>query len=196
MRAAWDTFVRFARGVRPDRNPLRRGYDRLETWLLTGVIAAAIAAAPFAVQAAAAVSHAAAARAQAAELASSHQVSAVLLQPAPGGYPPGSQVPAQAAWRAPDGARLTGQVMVPTGTPKGSPVRVWTGYAGNLVDPPMTDSQVSRQADLAGAAAGCALALLALGEGVIVRLVMNRRRMAGWDADWSVTEPAWNHQGK
>lgn len=196
-RAVWDRLVRFTRGMRPDRNPLRRGYDRLEACLLSGAIAAAIAVAPFAVPAAASASHAAAVRVQAAELASRHQVSAVLLQRAADGgkdYPPGYQVLAQIGWRAPDGARLTGQVMVQAGAPKGSPVRVWTDSAGHLADPPLTGSQVARQAGLAGAAAGCALALLVLVECVIVRLVLDRRRMAGWDADWSVTEPTWNHQ--
>jgi hypothetical protein len=36
--------------------------------------------------------------------------------------------------------------------------------------------------------AGCAAGVAA------IRQLLNRRRMAAWEADWSVTEPAWNRQ--
>lgn len=192
-----NALARFARGLRPDRNPLRRTSDRLETYLLSGAIVAAAAAAPFAVPAAAAAGHAAAARAQAAQEAARHQVSAVLLQRAAdagNGYAPGSQVLVQAAWRAPDGTPRTGQVMAPAGATKGTSVLVWTGPAGNMTGAPLSDNQITGQADLAGASAAGALALLVLCEGVAIRRIMDRRRMAAWDADWSVTEPMWNRQ--
>lgn len=192
-----NALVRFTRRIRPDRNPLRRASDKLETYLLSGAIVTAIAAAPFAVPAAAAASHAAAASAQAAELASRHQVSAVLLQRAAGtadGYSPDSQVLVQATWRSADGAPHAGQVMAPAGAQKGSSVLVWTDRAGNLSGPPLTDNQIAGQADLAGATAAGALVLLVLCEGVIIRRVLDRRRMAAWDAEWSLTGPMWNRQ--
>ena len=43
---------RWLHGVRPDRNPLRRTSDRVETYLLAGLFAALAAAAPFAAQSA------------------------------------------------------------------------------------------------------------------------------------------------
>jgi hypothetical protein len=39
---------RVVRGARPDQNPLRRGTDRLEAYLLAGLFATAAAAAPLA----------------------------------------------------------------------------------------------------------------------------------------------------
>ncbi|MBO0821504.1 MAG: hypothetical protein J2P26_11725 [Nocardiopsaceae bacterium] len=167
----------------------------METYLIFGAIVTAIAAGPFAVPAAAGASHAAAASAQAEQEATRHQASAVLLQRAADGgksYSAGSQVLARAAWRAPDGAPRTGQVMAQAGAAQGSSVRVWTDQAGHLTSPPLTSGQIESQADLAGAATGIALALLALGESLIIQRAMDRRRMAEWDAEWSATEPSWN----
>jgi hypothetical protein len=169
----------------------------METYLVTGAIATAIAAAPFAIPAAAEAARAAGASAQATQEASRHQASAALLQPAADAgksYAPDTQVLAQARWRAPGGAPLTGQVLAPAGAAKGSPVRVWTDTTGHLAAPPLTDGQIASQADLAGAAAGVALAVLLLGETAVIQQAMNRRRMAAWDAEWSATEPTWNHQ--
>lgn len=192
-----NAFARFARGVRPDRNPLRRKWDRLETYLMGGAIITAIAAAPFAIPAAAGASHAAAVSTQAAQEATRHPVSARLLQRAAdggSGYSPSTQVLTQATWRAPDGTPRTGQVLAPAGDPKGSPVTVWIDSAGHLSAPPLTGSQIASQADLAGTAAGITLALLVLCECVIAQRLMERRRMAEWDAEWSLTEPSWTHQ--
>ncbi len=46
MQGGWP--LRTVRGVRIDRNPLRRGIDRLETCLLVGLFVALAAATPFA----------------------------------------------------------------------------------------------------------------------------------------------------
>lgn len=110
------------------------------------------------------------------------------------GYTADSQVLAQATWRAPDGSPRTGQVMATSGAPKGSPTLIWTDSSGHLTGPPLTESQIAGQADLAGAAAAGGLAVLVLCESVIIRRLLDRRRMAAWDADWTVTEPMWNRQ--
>jgi hypothetical protein len=190
-------FVRFVRRVRPDRNPLRRTTDRLETFLLAGSIVAAAVAAPFAVPAAAAASHAAALSAQTAERATRHEITAVLQDRAPDvgdGYSPDSQVLVRATWRAPDGTLHSGQVMAPEGTADGSPVPIWTDRAGHLTGPPLATSQIAGQADLAGVAAAGGLTVLVLCETLIIRRVFDRRRMTAWDADWAVTAPVWNRQ--
>lgn len=188
---------RVIRGIRPDRNPLRRKSDRAETFILAGSLAVAIAAAPFAAGVAGEAGHAAALRAERGELASSHEVKAVLLQSAPdaaAGYPLGSEFPVQARWSPPGGRDLTGQLMVPAGTPKGTAIDVWVDSAGRLTGPPLQPSQVAAQADLASAGAIAGIALLYLCEAVVVRRVLVRRRLAAWDAEWAVTEPAWNRQ--
>ena len=187
--------VRLARGVRPDRNPLRRKSDRLETFLYAGSIVVAAVAAPFAVSAAASAGHAAAVSAQSVERTTRHEIKAVLLQRAADGgdgYAPSSEVLAQAAWRTPGGAPRSGVVTAPAGAAKGSSVLVWTDPQGNLAGAPLDAGQIAGQADQAGAAAAGGLALLLLSETVLVRQILDRRRMSAWDADWAVTEPQWN----
>lgn len=189
--------VRAIRGIRPDRNPLRRKADRLEAYLLAGSLAAAIAVAPFAAQLAGEAGHAAARRAQHSELASSREVKAVLLKSAAdgtAGYALQPAYPAQARWTLPDGRTRTGEVAVPAGARRGATVRVWVNAAGQLVSPPLGPAQIAGQADLASIGTVTGIALLYLCEAVIIREVLNRRRLAAWDADWAVTEPAWNRQ--
>lgn len=186
--------ARFARGVRPDRNPVRRTSDKLETFLLTGSIVAVAAAAPFVVPAVSGVGHAAAVRAQVSEQATRHEIRADLLQRAADGgdgYSSASQVLARADWRAPDGTLHSGVVTAPGGAPKGSPVTIWTDAHGNLSGPPLDAGQIAGQSDLAGAAAAGGLVLLLLSETAVIRRILERRRMKDWDSDWATTEPRW-----
>jgi hypothetical protein len=62
------------------------------------------------------------------------------------------------------------------------------------VSPPLTMAEAAGQADVAmvGAITGAGFLFLA-GAGFITHVV-NRRRMAAWEADWQVTAQAWNRQ--
>ena len=188
---------RLVRGLRPDRNPLRRTSDRVESYLLAGLLVAALAGAPFAAQAASHAAYAGALRAEQAQLAARHQVRAVLTEPAGtnnSAYTLSTEVPVQAAWTFPAGERRTGEILALAGTPKGAAVMVWTDAQGNLSSPPLQPSQVAGQGDVAALGAIVAVAALYLCATGIVRHVMQRRRMAAWEADWAVTAQAWNRQ--
>ena len=188
---------RQARGLRPDRNPLRRRTDRVEAYLLTGLFVAAVAGAPLAAQAASRAAYAGAAGVQHEQLATRYRVPAVLTQPAGAsvdGYTLSADVPAEASWKSVTGVRRSGVVLAPAGLPKGVAVTVWIDPGGDLVSPPMTAAQVAGQGDAGaiGAVAGVVVMLLT-GTGV-VRYVLYRRRMAAWEADWLLTAPTWNRQ--
>lgn len=188
---------RLVRGFRPDRNPLRRTSDRVETYLLAGLLVMAVAGAPFAAHAASQATYSAALRVQQAQLATSHQVRAVLTQAAgsaTGPYALSSEVPVRAAWTSVTGVKRTGQIMAESGTPKGASVTVWTNAAGDLTIPPLEPSQVAGQADMAALGAVTGIGMLYLCGAGIVRYVLYRRRMAAWDADWAVTAKLWNRQ--
>jgi hypothetical protein len=190
-------YGRALRGLRPDRNPLRRTVDRVEACLLTALFVAAAVAAPFAAEAASHGAYASALRAEQAQVASIRQVRAVLARPAgraSDGYTVTSLVPVQATWTSVTGARQSGQVLAPAGSPKGTAVTVWTDAAGNLTSPPLQPSQVAGAAEVAAAGAVVAVVLLWLCGTVIARYVLNKRRMAAWEADWIVTSRAWNRQ--
>jgi hypothetical protein len=190
-------YHRVLRGLRPDRNPLRRTSDRVETCLLAGLFVAAAAGAPFAAQAASHAEYASALRAEQSQVASTYQVRAILTQPAgaaTNGYTLSAFAPVQATWTSVTGIRQSGQVLAPDGSPKGSTVTVWTDAAGDLTSPPMQPSQVSYQSALAAVVAVFAVAAACLCGAVIARYVLNKRRMAAWEAGWIVSSRAWSRQ--
>ena len=183
---------RFVRGRRPDRNPLRRGSDRAETAMLTVLVAAFLAGAPFAARAAGTWTDTVAHRVQAEQQASRQEVSAVLLKAAPvrvadEGTDP--EVPAR--WTARNGALMRGDVPAPPGTAAGVTVRVWVARDGQFTSPPLRDSQISWLVALSCTVAVTGLGLLLVITGLLTRRELDKRRMAAWDAEWRTSGPNW-----
>jgi hypothetical protein len=195
MRDPQGRLHRAVRGLRPDRNPLRRTTDRLETYLLAGLFIAAAAGAPVAAEAASHAAYTGALHAQQEQLATRHQVPAVLTTVAQGisGYSLSTDVPAQAAWTV-GGVHRSGQVPAPPGSPAGTVVTVWTDGSGNLVSPPLTAGEVAGQADMSMVGAIVGVGIVYLAGTAATRRVLNRRRMAAWEADWLATAGTWNRQ--
>ena len=196
---------RQVRGLRPDRNPLRRGTDQLETCLLGGLLAAAVATAPLAAHAASRAAYQTALAERQGQLAGRYQVDAVLTRDvgslsgysvaAGSGLPgTGPAVPAQARWTSAEGVPRSGAVAAPSGSPRGTTVAVWTDGNGYLVSPPLALAAVTDAGDAGAVAAVTGMALAWAAAAGATRVLMNRRRMAAWEADWSVTAPAWNRQ--
>jgi hypothetical protein len=183
---------RFLRGWRLDDNPLRRAYDRAETLVLIVLVTLFVTGAPLAAPACGAWAHAMAQRAEVAQAASISQVSAVVLAtPAPVvGY--GDFVSmAKARWTAPDGAVVTGMVPVTVGASIGAKLRMWVTRDGQQAAQPLNNSQVASLAVLGQITGVAALAAALALAGALARWLLNRRRLAGWDADWQATEPRW-----
>src|SRR3984885_11274523 len=143
--------VRVIRGARPDRNPLRRGIDRLETCVLVGLFVALTAVTPFAARLAGHASYLSALHARQEQLVSRHQVSAVLTEAAGpiSGYSLSAYVLTQASWTSAGGVRRSGDVPAVPGSPKGTAVTGWTDGNGYLDSPPLALAEVSSQADAA-----------------------------------------------
>ncbi len=188
---------RMARGRRPDRNPLRRASDRVETAVLGLLLAAFLAAAPFAAHAAGTWASARFTAEQRTQVSAVHQVRAVLLQ-APlswnadlYGVAPGPV--ADARWTAPDGHPCTGLIPVPSSSAAaGSTVLVWTDRVGQLAYPPLQHGQVAGRVALAEGLAVLVLAVALIVAARLARWALDRRRLAGWDADWLATGPRWS----
>ena len=183
---------RLARGLRLDRNPLRRGSDRAETAMLGVLLAAFLAGAPFAAHAAGSWTYATSVREAQAQQATLRQVPATLLQAAAPWSIGESGSEANARWKAPDGQVRTGQIFVSSGAPAGSTVMVWVNQAGQLTDSPLQQSQVTGRADMARALAVAALAAALSIAGLVGRWALDRRRLTAWDAEWQATEPRWS----
>jgi hypothetical protein len=158
-----------------------------------------LAGAPLAAMAASQWAYSGAVRAERAENAAWHPVTAVVLQsvPKPPANPYGAadvgQVPA--VWTAPDGTRHTGSVTVAGGTAKGSKVTIWIDRSGVQTGPPLEPAQVADRAALAGALAVFGVAFLLMATGALIHRALDRRRLAAWDAEWDVAGPHWtNHR--
>jgi hypothetical protein len=169
----------------------------METCLLVGLFAAAAAGAPFAAQAASHTCYVNALHVQQEQLATRHQVPAVLTQNAAsaGGYSLSGSVLTPAKWTSVTGVHGSGDVPAEPGSLKGTSVTVWTDNASGWLDsPPLTAAEVASQADAATVGTVTGIAVVYLAGVVAIRQLLNRRRMAAWDADWLVTAEAWNHQ--
>ena len=195
LRGWW--MSRVIRGARLDRNPLRRGIDRVESLLLAVLFIALAVGAPFAVRAASHAAYVGALQARQQEMATRHQVQAALTSAAApaSGYGLPAYVLVPATWTSAVGVHRSGDVPALPGSPKGTPVTVWvddrTGY---LDGPPLTVSEAASQADAIMVGVIVASGIAAIGGAAAIRQLVNCRRMAAWEADWVTTAPAWNRQ--
>ncbi len=155
--------------------------------LLAGVPLAALAAAGWA-----AVGEMRAERAQ----AHWHQVPAVLLQAASKRAPALFQASldplVRARWAAPGGRLRTGDVYAPGGTRAGAIVMVWVSSSGRLEGFPLQREQVFARVALAASLAAVLAAAPIAAAGALARRVLDRQRLAAWDADWSQSGPQWS----
>ncbi len=184
-----------ARRLGFDHNPLRRGSDVIEAWLLPAVIAVFLILGPFVAGAAGLWVHADNAAAQRA-MRSWHQVPAVLLQAAPGPMMSdnGSNtwlVWTPARWTA-DGRAHAGSVPAPAGTRAGASVPVWLDRAGDVQVPPLTAAGDRDRVMVGMSLALGAFALLLAGLALLGRRMLDRRRLAGWEAAWLSVGPQWS----
>jgi hypothetical protein len=183
---------RFLQGWLPDRNPLRRGIDRLEITIFVVLFAMVCATAPFLAAAASGWEHSASEREMRAQRAAYHQIKATLVDDAQdsGAYPV-LIAEANARWVAPDGRTMTDLLQVPEGAQAGSAIWIWTNPSGQLVTP-LLPNQIGTRDGVAAAAAVACLGTVAVLAGFAIHRTLSRRRMTAWGIDWMATEPRWN----
>jgi hypothetical protein len=183
------------RGLWPDRNPLRRAFDRAEAVIGAALVVVFLAGAPLLSVTASHWARSAAWHAEIVERATTREVHAVLLRSAP---PPiladramSAMADEPARWTAPNGSVRAGQVPIPAGTQAGTTLLVWTDLQGRLTSPPLMPSQVGDQTALAALLAPAAFALALATGWLLVRRALTARRLAWWEAQWSTTGPSW-----
>ena len=185
------TASRLARRLGLDGNPLRRPTDKIATCLALLLVAVfLIGAAVVSMAAIGWVSRDAAAGQQATR--SWRQVPAVVQKAAPStatselyGY---SMVVAR--WTAPDGKARAGQIPVSAAVTVGQTIRLWVNAAGTPADPPPSHGMVVLDESEAAAVAVLALGAVLLGLACGGRLVLDRRRLARWEAGWADCRPS------
>ena len=195
--AATTMWTRTARRLGFDHNPLRRRWDLIDGWLLPAAIAAFLLLGPLAATVAGLWAHADNMTIQRADK-SWHQVSAVLLEPVPGPLfsDNGANswlVWSPARWVSGGRARI-GDVPAPAGASAGSTVKAWLNGAGKAQAPPLTAAGARNRILIAALyALACLTALLTVAA-LVTRWVLDRRRIASWEAGWLSVEPQWSRQ--
>lgn len=178
-----------------DRNPLRRGIDRIERALWIILVLAFFASAPLLVPMVGRVARVDSLD-QVRQDRSWRQVNAVLLKHAPNqvyGYNTTGTVWVSGRWRAPSGAAKSGMVPTSLGAPAGTVVRVWVDQAGRLTDGhPLTAGDVGEQVLGVEVLLVIGLAVAAAILAGLARWLANKRRMAYWRAEWACFGPRWS----
>jgi hypothetical protein len=188
--------ARLARTLGLDGNPLRRASDRAEAWIRIGLLAVFVIAGPIAAVAAGGGLHQPGAARTSTGAAQVHPVRAVLLQPAgsaTGLSMPNAHVPVwvRATWTSPGAAARTGEVLAPRGSPAGTVVTVWLTGSGRVTAPPPEPGQLGNETVLPVITALVAVAVVLLAVLRLIRLFLNWRRLAAWEAAWSAIAPRW-----
>jgi len=176
-----------------DKNPLRRPSDHLEKWLLTGLVALFVIGAPLAALVAGRLADASALRQQHAQR-TWHEVTATVLQDAStevGPYYGWGMTVVPVRWMTPAGAQRTGTVATELSVQAGSRLPLWVNAAGRLTDAPLTHAQVVQRTAVAAVTAPAVLALVLVLAGAGGRLLLDRRRLAGWERAWYAVGPRW-----
>ncbi len=185
---------RVVRRLGLDNNPLRRRTDRIAACLVAGLLIAFLAGAPLLTMATVHWAGRAGTAEQRAQR-TWHRVDAVLLRSAPApaafanGLYGGTWVPAR--WTAPDRRPRTGEIDVTTGMAKGQTLPIWVDRAGLPTGPPLTHRAVVARSILAATLAPVVLAIVLGFLAGVGRWVLDRRRLASWDAAWALVGPRW-----
>jgi hypothetical protein len=189
--------ARLARWLGFDRNPLRRGTDRIEAALRLVMIIMLVAAVPAAaVDVGQRADHAALNRAHAQQTAN-HLVNAVLLEQAPTTGIPDPYTSVQttwvlARWQPPGSPSRTGEVLATAGARKGSTVRTWITPSGEVTGPPLDHRDIVGDALIAAVATCLGSWLVLLASAALARRALDRRRLNAWDAEWRASGPLWS----
>jgi hypothetical protein len=189
------TWTRLARRLGLDHNPLRRRSDLIEAWLLPGTIAAFLILGTLMAGLVGIRVNADNAAAQRAER-TWRLAPAVLLRAAPGPMMSDDGANAWLVWTparwVADGRVRTGVVPAPSGTRAGATVRVWLDRAGSVQPPRLTAARAGDRVVAAISFSLAALAVFLAGLALLARLLLDRRRLASWEADWLAVGPQWS----
>ncbi|MBO0825493.1 MAG: hypothetical protein J2P27_16820 [Actinobacteria bacterium] len=190
-------WMKLARRLGRDGNPLRRRSDLIEAWLAPVAILVFLALCPLVVSLVAMGVRAENGATQRAQQ-SWHPVSAVLLRTAPGpefadhGANTWTEW-APARWTV-GGRRYTANIPVPARSPAGSRQTVWLDRAGHVMAPAMNARELGDAIDTSILLALSTLAVVVTVAVATARLVLDRRRLASWEAAWLHVGPRWSHQ--
>ncbi|MFF9454168.1 Rv1733c family protein [Streptomyces flaveolus] len=180
------------------RNPLRRRTDRMQAWIVLGLLLAAPAAALAAMFTVGDAAYRHYRDTAAHQERTRDHVPAVLVRDAPRHPEPGSdearktRYPVEVRFTAPDAGTRTGKADVEPGLPAGSTVLVWVDTAGGITDPPLDAGQIRSRTMGWAILAFLGVILTGLAAHGVTGLLLHRRNLAEWDRAWAATSPRWS----
>ncbi len=178
-----------------DRNPMRRSTDRLQAIARAVLLAAFLVGAPIVTIYVSHGIYVSGLRTQRAQAAAWHRVPAHILRVTPIApawrHAPGPTTLCSLRWTRPDGASQTGEITSAGNPVAGSTMTVWIDETGRLTHPPLSRAEVIDQAFHAAVVIPVALALLLAAISRVVSLMLDKHRLACWEADWTAVEPQW-----
>ena len=189
--------AKVARWLGFDRNPLRRGTDRVEAALRLVMMILLVVAVPIAAVAAGRQADHLALNQAHAEQAANHLVTAALLRDAPATGIPDPYTSIQtvwvpARWQPPGQPSRTGEVLALAGARKGSTVRTWIDASGAVTNPTLDHRDIVGDVCIAVVATCVVSWLVLLLSGTLARRALNRRRLSAWEAEWRAFGPLWS----
>ncbi|HEY7144113.1 MAG TPA: hypothetical protein VH637_07700 [Streptosporangiaceae bacterium] len=191
LRQGW--WHRWWRRLGLDCNPMRRRIDRIQAVIQTVLLLGFLAGAPAVAAYTGYRIYVSGMRTGRVQVAAWHRVPAVVLKVGPiaGWSRSASPVSMLVRWLGPDRAWRTGEIEEAKTAVTGGTVTVWVDAKGKLTHPPLTSTEVIAQTARTAAAVTVGLGLLLMAVGWAVSFLLDRQRLADWEADWSVTEPRW-----
>ena len=99
----------------------------------------------------------------------------------------------RARWTA-GGSVRTGRVPVSPAQRTRGTAAVWVDAAGRLTGPPGALADRTLEVSLAAASGALGLACVLFLAGAGARVLLDRRRMAGWETAWRAVGPQWSRR--
>ena len=175
------------------RNPLRRGSDVVEAWVLLAAWVIALVGGVLA----GVVAQGAVERDLDRQRVERRAVAAVLVEDARGKPSAGAgeddRVWVKARWTASDGLTHTGLTKVRPDAPAGAPVTVWIDQHGTVVSQPVTHGEAQLQSVLVGVLCAAIAGGAVLGLARVSRAGLDRWRGGQWDAEWARVDTRSSH---
>ena len=175
---------------------MRRATDRIQALLRAVLLALLVIGGPVATTYAGHAAYASAARTARAQGMAWHRVPALILRVGPVArlwQRPDMTGPATLSvrWTTPQGASRTGEIAGRADAAPGSLTAVWIDKAGQLTVRPLSRTDVVERVLEAAAVTATALILLLSAFSWAASLVLDRYRLARWEAEWLAVEPQW-----
>jgi hypothetical protein len=186
-----------ARKLGWNRGPLRRRVDRAETAAMSMLLAALVIVGPLLAIFASHATAAAALREQHAERGW-YQVTAVLTQSAGQAVLAPGQVDVawvRARWTERGDRQRTGVVAAPLNSPAGERVPIWLTQSGQQTHAPLSAADVHMWVLYAVGLAISGWFVVLLLAAILIHVLADRRRMAGWQREWAAFASRRSHQG-